>query len=321
MNCPTVKELPPVPKQKKGWPWNKGSTRLSDDMFDIIPWPKITIITPSYNQGDYIEEAIRSVLLQGYPNIEYIIIDGGSDDKTVDIIRKYENWISFWVSEVDKGQCNAINKGIEKSTGKIIGWLNSDDVYCRNIFEFVVKAMWRKDELKNRFLYGNCIVIDENGKELSRTYGKPNDYEDVLKVWRGNYSIPQPGSFFEGELLRQTLLNESLHYVLDWELFIRLSAKTRLFYVDKMLAKFRHHIDSKSVSSWVAFIKERRQVLENFFLPQNRLYIVPIRSMYFTWLISYYYHNYFLKKVKALFITLGIYRTIKKLQMFIKAKT
>ncbi|MBI1792664.1 MAG: glycosyltransferase [Chloroflexi bacterium] len=128
MRSSTLSELPPPPPGKTGWPWTEETPQLPDIMPNGSPWPRISIVTPSYNQGQFIEETIRSVLLQGYPNLEYIIIDGGSTDNSVEIIKKYAPWLAYWVSEKDRGQSHAINKGFERSTGEIMAWLNSDDI-------------------------------------------------------------------------------------------------------------------------------------------------------------------------------------------------
>ena len=128
MHCPNLTELPPPPSGKKGWPWTEATPRLPDTMPDGPPWPRISIVTPSLNQGRYIEETIRSVLLQGYPDLEYIIIDGGSTDNSLEVIQKYAPWLTYWVSEPDKGQSHAINKGWRHSTGGFIGWLCADDI-------------------------------------------------------------------------------------------------------------------------------------------------------------------------------------------------
>jgi glycosyltransferase involved in cell wall biosynthesis len=302
MKCPTQKELHIPPQDKTGWPWTEESSHLPDKMDDGSDWPRISIVTPSYNQGMYIEETIRSVLLQGYPNLEYIIIDGGSTDNTLDIIKKYEKWLAFWVSELDTGQSNAINKGIKQSSGKIIGWINSDDVYCQDAFKFVSEMMYSHKKIVTDVLYGNCIVIDENGIELSVTYGKPNTHDDIIKIWKGNYGVPQPGLFISGDLFRNTLLDENLHYVLDWELMVRISQKASLDYFNNNIAKFRHHNESKSISSWVSFIKEKIKVLESIYLEINKLYIIPLRILYYKWIISYYYHNYYRKKIKKVIL-------------------
>lgn len=131
MQCPTLLELPPPPRGRTGWPWTIESKRLPEKMPDGRPWPRIFIVTPSYNQGQYIEETIRSVLLQGYPDLEYIIMNGGSTDGAVDVIRKYETWLTHWQSGPDGGQGTAINGGFARVTGVYFQWINSDDLLMR----------------------------------------------------------------------------------------------------------------------------------------------------------------------------------------------
>src|SRR5437016_13438199 len=132
MRCPSILDLPPALPGKTGWPWTAGISHLPALRRDHSPWPRISIITPSYNQGRFIEETIRSVLLQGYPNLEYLIIDGGSSDESVEIITKYSPWLAYWVSEKDHGQSDAINRGLRRATGEVVAWLNSDDVPQEN---------------------------------------------------------------------------------------------------------------------------------------------------------------------------------------------
>ena len=129
MRCPRLDDLPPAPAGCKGWPWTEGPELVPDTGPDGRSWPVISIVTPSFNQGRFLEETIRSVLLQGYPSLEYIVMDGGSTDDSVDIIRKYEPWLMFWASGPDQGQSDAINKGFERATGAIWGYINSDDLY------------------------------------------------------------------------------------------------------------------------------------------------------------------------------------------------
>ncbi|MEO8399398.1 MAG: glycosyltransferase, partial [Ignavibacteriaceae bacterium] len=130
-----LKEIPPPPKGKTGWPWDEETTpEIYEGLKNV---PKISIITPSFNQGLFIEQTIRSVLLQNYPNLEYIIIDGGSTDNTIEIIKKYEPWIKYWISEKDSGQSEALNKGILHCEGEIFNWLNSDDYYSKDCFKLI----------------------------------------------------------------------------------------------------------------------------------------------------------------------------------------
>ena len=121
MRCPTLIELPPPPSRKTGWPWTEESPRLPDVRPDGSPWPKLSVITAVFNAADFFEESLRSALLQGYPNLEVVVIDGGSTDGTVDIIRRYEPWIAYWVSEPDRGQSHATNKGLEAATRRLAG--------------------------------------------------------------------------------------------------------------------------------------------------------------------------------------------------------
>jgi glycosyltransferase involved in cell wall biosynthesis len=135
--CPTLAELPPPPPGKSGWPWTVETPQLPSARRDGSQWPRISIVTPSYNQGQFIEETIRSVLLQGYPDLEYIIIDGGSTDASVEIIRKYQPWLAYWTSQEDAGQVAALNKGFSKVTGGYLNWLNSDDGLMPNALEAI----------------------------------------------------------------------------------------------------------------------------------------------------------------------------------------
>src|SRR5665811_68289 len=128
VRLPSLRNLPHPRSTKIGWPWTVEPQSLPAIRPDGSSWPPITIITPSYNQGQFIEETIRSVLLQGYPNLEYVIIDGGSSDGSLEVIQKYSPWLAHWVSEPDGGQSQAINKGFARAHGEVIAWLNSDDV-------------------------------------------------------------------------------------------------------------------------------------------------------------------------------------------------
>lgn len=216
MRCPTLSELPAAAADKFGWPWTEESSRLPDFMPDGSPWPRISIVTPSYNQGQYIEETIRSVLLQGYPNLEYIVMDGGSTDGSVEIIKEYGRWLDFWISEKDDGQADAINKGLERATGQIANWLNSDDLLYIGALKRVAKAHVSD---KTAALYnGSALRIDSEG-----TYGTPYTARHLLveDVFEGRVSLPQPAIFFRrDDWLKHGKLKRHLYYAIDTDLFL-----------------------------------------------------------------------------------------------------
>ena len=140
-------DLPKPPPDKSGWPWTSGSDQSAEKRPDNADWPRISIVMPSYNQAGYIEETIRSVLLQGYPNLEFIIMDGGSTDGSVEIIKKYGPWLTYWVSESDHGQTHALNTGMRHCTGEVFNWLNSDDYYEPGVLAEVGAAFSRDARL------------------------------------------------------------------------------------------------------------------------------------------------------------------------------
>ena len=143
--------------------------------------PRITVITPSFNQAAYLEQTISSVLDQGYPNLEYIIIDGGSTDGSVEIIRKFEDRIAYWVSEKDRGQAHAINKGIQRATGDIIAYLNSDDYYLEGSLARVAEHFSRHPDVD--LIHGRCRIVDERGVKIGERKGSIARYDEILDLW------------------------------------------------------------------------------------------------------------------------------------------
>lgn len=204
--------------------------------------PKISIITPSYNQGQFIEETITSVLQQNYPNLEYIVIDGGSKDNTLDIIKKYEPQLAYWVSEKDSGQSEAINKGFKRATGDIIAWLNSDDILLPGALQKVAEALTTGGyDLVN----GYTVVIDENSHILT------SHFTLKQKKWyakRGIYYVNQPAMFWKRSILDKVgYLKEDFHTEMDKELLIRIFEKNyKIGQLSQILAGFRLHNTSKS---------------------------------------------------------------------------
>ncbi len=214
-------------------------------------WPKISIITPSFNQGQYIEQTIQSIINQNYPNLEYIIIDGGSTDNTVEIIKKYESYISYWVSEKDEGQTDAINKGLEKSTGDIINWLNSDDYLAPNALHNIA-ASFKNAKIK-------CITtlvrnFDENGNEWDElTQQQPSNILYLTRTFNN-----QPGTFFRRSVWEAYCpLPNQLRYMMDQFLWFCFWLKNNEQYIlveNYTTVFFRRHSTSKTVSSYSEII-------------------------------------------------------------------
>jgi glycosyltransferase involved in cell wall biosynthesis len=244
MRSPSLSELPAPPPGRTGWPWTEQSERLPDSMPDGSAWPKISIVTPSYGQGQFIEETIRAVLLQGYPDIEFIIIDGGSQDNTVEVIKKYEPYLAYWVSEKDNGQANAINKGFARATGQIYYWINSDDFPAIDTFGIAANLFVQNP--KYEVIYGDCYFIDETGKLLKIATSKSFTTGDIIV---GNI-FDQQTVFFKDHVWQQFgQTREDFRFIMDYELWIRWSLKNVVFsYCPQIKAYFRFHKDSKSTN-------------------------------------------------------------------------
>lgn len=259
MRCQTLKELPPPPPDRIGWPWTEETSQLPDKMPDGSPWPRISIVTPSLNQGQFIEETIRSVLLQGYPDLEYIIIDGGSKDASIQEIEKYSNWLHYWVREPDKGQANAINKGFKRTTGEIVAWLNSDDYYEKNALMHIANKF--ADE-QNDFVYGDTRIVDESGRVICHFLAKDFSYQDELFY---NY-VPQQSCFWKRSVFNEIgFLNESYHYTMDYEFWIRCGLSKRFKYSPIYLANSRRHHTTKSATQPISFGIESVRIFESLF--------------------------------------------------------
>lgn len=202
-------------------------------------YPSISILTPSYNQGDYIEENILSVLNQNYPKFEHIIIDGGSTDNTVNVLKKYTHL--KWVSERDRGQADALNKGLSMATGDIIGWINSDDYYEKNIFNSVAAAFSNKE---TQWVIGNIIYLYNDTKDSQKKISPNVTYENLLK---NPDIVKQPATFFRKSALEIVGgWNPALYMVMDYDLWLRMSRLSDPFMVNKNWAYFRIHGAQKS---------------------------------------------------------------------------
>lgn len=233
---------------------------MPERMPDGREWPLVSIITPSYNQGRFIEETIRSILLQGYPNLEYIIIDAGSTDETLDIIRKYEPWIAQWVSERDRGQSDAINKGFSRANGEIIAWLNSDDIYHPGAIHQAVLALMEDPDCA--MIYGGCDIVHEDGSLYQRYPTRPFDLKILITAW--NF-IPQPATFFRRDAYRAIgEVDVNLHYSMDRDLWIRFGQRFKVKGIDPLLANIRYYDDCKTAAISREGRKERLKICRRY---------------------------------------------------------
>lgn len=220
--------------------------------------PLVSIITPSYNQVAFIEATIQSVLEQDYPNIEYLVIDGGSTDGTLDILRRYEDRLR-WVSEPDQGQADAINKGMRAATGQILGWLNSDDLYVPGAVRTVVDVFTQQPEAM--FVYGDAIAIDEQDKNYGiRIHVHQTNAEELVQI---GDPIVQPASFWRAEVW-QTCgeLDLSLRYTLDYEYWMRVAKRYPMTYIPVVLAKERLYADAKTFKGAIERVDELEAVAQ-----------------------------------------------------------
>ncbi|MFK5891821.1 MAG: glycosyltransferase family 2 protein [Pseudomonadota bacterium] len=223
--------------------------------------PKVSIITPSYNQGKFIKRTIESVLSQDYPNIEYIVMDGGSNDNTVDILKEYDDKIT-WVSEKDNGQTHAINKGIKACTGDIIAYLNSDDVYLPNTITKIVKDFNEKPDAD--FIYGDFWGIDKDDKILSKVKTIP--FDNNILIYDANF-ICQPASFYRKRLFDMIgLFDEDLHFLMDYEFFLRAAKrKAGIVLYPDYLSAIRFHDDCKTLSDGVhPWVEEKIKIKQSY---------------------------------------------------------
>ena len=210
---------------------------------------RISIVTPSFNQAAYLEQTIDSVLSQGYPDFEYIVIDGGSTDGSVDIIRRYEKHLAYWVSEPDRGQTHAINKGMQRATGEIRAYLNSDDYYLPETFGVVAEHLRSRPEVD--LLHGRCRVVDMHGKKIGERFGSITSYAEILDlwgVWWNRRNFVQPEVFWTSRIASKVgPFREDLFLVMDYEYWVRIiRAGGQVATVNSELACFRMQPNQKS---------------------------------------------------------------------------
>ena len=233
---------------------------------------KISVITPSFNQGGYIEQTIRSVMAQNYPNHEHIIIDGGSDDDTVNILKRYTH--IRWLSEKDRGQSDAINKGFRMATGDIIAWINSDDWYEPGTFSLIADFFHRHPD--RNVVMGNCNLVDEHGVIFDTVVNHERGFDELKQHWVPRSIPTQPAIFFRRRLLDEFgLLDESLHYAMDYDLWMRFAQRNRFHHLDVTVANYRFHSAAKGGDhDWSKFLPDCKKVVVRYAVPRVSV-VVP----------------------------------------------
>lgn len=235
-------------------------------------YPKISIITPSFNQGQFIEKTILSILNQNYPNLEFIIIDGGSTDNTIDVIKKFEKHLKYWVSELDQGQSDAINKGLKFATGEIINWLNSDD-YLEDGVLFKIA----NDFISNNIdiLCGYSILITQNGIIEKRTSKMGGNFAQFIS--QGH--VMQPSTYFKMNIFKEFApLETSLHYMMDhyiWLQYICKYGTSKVKYVDYKISNVLVHPDAKSFKMISLFKEDKEIIYSSLFKSISLKWIYP----------------------------------------------
>lgn len=247
--------------------------------------PLISIITPSFNQSRFIEATIQSVLNQDYPSFEYIIVDGGSLDGSVEIIKKYASKLAWWVCEPDKGQTDALNKGFSQANGEILAWINSDDTYEPGTFTAVAKYMQEHPEIG--LVYADANFIDDHGKKIGRFPAAQTDYRSLRQ---GYVHIPQQAAFFRADLWRQVgPLDPDFYFAMDYDLWVRLAKLAPVAYLSgKTWANFRLHNSGKTIVAddrcWPEMIKVHYRDGGTFLAPiVAKYYIRKMVAPFINW--------------------------------------
>lgn len=247
--------------------------------------PPVSIITPSFNQARYIEATIQSVLLQDHPRIEYIIVDGGSTDGSIDLIKKYSDRLAWWVSEKDHGQTDAINKGFARATGDILAWINSDDTYEPGAVTAAVNYLQLHPEVG--MVYADCNYINEDGRVIGKF---PAAQTDLSRLRTGYVHIPQQTMFFRAELWKKLgPLDPSFYFAMDYDLWTRIAQHADLKYLSRQTwANFRIHTSGKTIASddrcWPEMLRVHYRDGGSFFSPiVAKYYIRKLIAPLWSW--------------------------------------
>jgi glycosyltransferase involved in cell wall biosynthesis len=246
---------------------------------------KLSIVTPSYNQAKYLEETIKSVLAQNIPGMEYIIVDGGSTDGSIEVIKKYADKLTWWVSEKDRGQTDALNKGFAKATGDVLAWLNSDDLLYPGAAQKALDFLQTHPDVG--LVYGDADYIDGE----SRVIGSfPAAQTDLKRLQQGYVHVPQQATFFRGDLWRKVgPLDPNFYFAMDYDLWVRLAKVSQLTYLPgQKWAAFRLHADAKTINAddrcWPEMLKVHfRDGGSRFSVIVLKYYFRKLAAPYITW--------------------------------------
>lgn len=240
-------------------------------------YPKITVITPSFNQAEFLERTIKSVLDENYPNLEYIIMDGGSTDGSVEIIKKYEKHLAYWVSERDQGQSHAINKGLKMATGDWVAWQNSDDIYYPGVFQAVVEAA--KKYPKVGLIIGDMNLIDENDMLIRDMHYVAPSYKAMVAE---GMVLSNQSAFWRRDVHNAIgMMDESLHLGFDFDWFLRLTKHVKSVSVNKCLGAFRIHGMAKTQTMPVKNVEIHKMIRQrhNAVMPKWKKSLYKLKRM------------------------------------------
>jgi len=290
MAAVTLSQLPLPPPGRSGWPWTVETPSLPRQTPDGRNWPKISIVTTNLNYGRYLEETIRSVLLQNYPDLEYIIIDGGSTDASLDIIKKYEAWLK-WESEPDRGPSHAVNKGLRLATGEILSFLNSDDYYQPATLAQIARLI---DAAQNRYVVmGDTVQVNAQGERVRLWKARTPSFYSLIFQYRlcrigGIVVMPNQPSVFWHRHVRDRLgyFREDLTYGFDYEYWLRILINGFRFYnVHDTYSNYRFHHESLSFPGWGQFYPDWKRVSADYLkrLPPMKRFFAEL----YWWLVLF----------------------------------
>lgn len=266
---------------KKNWPF----TNVVDDSIyeSKIQWPKISIVTPSYNQCKYIEQTILSIINQNYPNLEYIIIDGGSNDGSQEIIKAYDKYLKHWISEPDRGQVDAIQKGVIQCSGDIFNWINSDDLLAeKSLFNIAIAYMNNKNA---KVITGGCTHFNNELNENETTHVKDLTFKGLIS--EKSY-FQQPSQWILLSKIKNLDMDIKLHYSFDWGMILNFDLeKSDILYLTDNLSYFREHEDAKTSKASLLFQREKLVIVKKYLSETNSISKKIMLSVYIFKLSSY----------------------------------